>query len=299
MRRRNTARDIDWEQIEQRERTESVSSDWGDWLPNAVAAATVDGVSLWYLGCNGMVLKARDGTTVFVDPYFGTGKPPRTTRMIPVPMDPRDVAAADAVFVTHEHSDHVHGPSQAPILADTGATFYGPEDSVSRTVEEGWTDRWQCDPEQFRTVTAGDRLEIGSLTVHVESAHDPLATQPVSYAFEHDAGTFFHGGDTRHDEEILSPIGQRHDIDVGVVAFGSSGLIEDKETGELRYRDWYCDGNEAIAVAEALGIERLVPTHWDMWKGLRAEPTALFHHARTFEHPSDVEVVEIGDRIEL
>ncbi|PSP41637.1 MBL fold metallo-hydrolase, partial [Halobacteriales archaeon QH_10_70_21] len=91
----------------------TVHSDWGDWLPTAVADADPDGVRLWYLGCNGVTLKAADGTTVLIDPYLGTGDPPRTVRMIPVPFDPADVEAADAVLATHEHTDHVHGPSQA------------------------------------------------------------------------------------------------------------------------------------------------------------------------------------------
>ncbi|MFB6296318.1 MAG: MBL fold metallo-hydrolase [Halobacteriales archaeon] len=275
------------------------SSDWGDWLPNAIADASVDGVALWYLGCNGFALKTDDGTTLFIDPYFGLGRPPRTTRMIPVPMEPDDVTAADAVLATHEHSDHVDGPSQAPILAETGATMYGPDDSIARTTDEEWTDRWDCHDRQFETVAEGDRLEVGSLSIAVEAAHDPLATHPVSYVVEHEAGTFFHGGDTRHDDDTLADIGRRYDIDLGVVAFGSNGMITDKETGELRYRDWYCDGNEAVAVADSLRMDRLLPTHWDMWKGLRADPRSLFDHARSMAYPRDVEVAEIGDRIDL
>ncbi|MFT4949351.1 MAG: L-ascorbate 6-phosphate lactonase, partial [Natronomonas sp.] len=46
-----------------------VHSDWGDWLPRAVAAADPDGLALWYLGCNGFVLRSSSGTTVFIDPY--------------------------------------------------------------------------------------------------------------------------------------------------------------------------------------------------------------------------------------
>jgi L-ascorbate 6-phosphate lactonase len=280
-------------------RAHTPSSDWGDWLPTAVADATVEGVSLWYLGCNGFVLKAGDGTTLFIDPYFGLGTPPRTVRMIPVPMEPADVTDADALLATHEHSDHVDGPSQAPILAGTGATMYGTDDSIERTVEEGWTDRWECTDGQFETVSEGDHLEVGSLDVFVEAAHDPLATHPVSYVIRHEAGTFFHGGDTRHDPDILDDIGRRYDVDLGVIAFGSNGLITDKETGESRYRDWYCDGNEAVSVANALRMDRLVPTHWDMWKGLRADPRTLFDHARSMAYPRDVEVAVVGDRVEL
>jgi L-ascorbate 6-phosphate lactonase len=36
-----------------------------------------------------------------------------------------------------------------------------------------------------------------------------------------------------------------------------------------------------------------------MWKGLTADPTALHHHANSFDRPKRLEVVEIGDRVEL
>jgi hypothetical protein len=114
-------------------------SDWGDWLPAAVADADPDTVAIWYLGCNGVVLKGSGGTTLLIDPYLGTGDPPRTIRMIPIPFDPSDIEAADAVLATHEHSDHVHGPTQAPILASTGADYYAPDASMAVVEREMWT----------------------------------------------------------------------------------------------------------------------------------------------------------------
>lgn len=274
-------------------------SDWGDWLPRAIADADPEGVAVWYLGCNGVVLCAADGTTVFIDPYFGLGKPPRTVRMIPVPMDPNDVAVADAVLVTHEHSDHVDGPSQAPILANTGAIFYGPGDSVARVSEEGWPAKWDVSTDQLRTIESGATSEVGSFTVHVESAHDPAATDPVSYVIEHDAGTVFHGGDTRYDDAVMSDIGRRYDIDLGVLAYGTAGVIHDKRTWEPKRTQWYCDETELVEATNALRIDRLLPSHWDMWKGLTADPTSLHHHVRSFEYPRRLEIVEIGDRLDL
>jgi len=275
-----------------------IHSDWGDWLPREIDAAAPEGVAVWYLGCNGVVLKADDGTTVFVDPYLGTGDPPRTVRMIPVPFDPHDVAGADAIIATHEHTDHVHGPSQAPILERAGARFYGPDASVAVADEESWIERWDVEAGQFETVSEGDHFEVGAFTVHVEEAHDPDAAHPVSYVFEHDAGTFFHGGDTKPGE-VLHGVGDRHDLDLGVLAFGSVGMIPDKQTGEPKRTRWYADENGVIEAANALRIDRLVPTHWDMWRGLTADPSALVHHARSFEYPRRVELLEIGDRIDL
>ncbi|MFC4437603.1 MULTISPECIES: MBL fold metallo-hydrolase [Natrialbaceae] len=274
-------------------------SDWDDWLVRDIEAATPGGVSIWYLGCNGFVLKDREGTTIFIDPYVGLGDPPRTVRMIPVPFDPADVAETDAILATHEHTDHVHGPSQAPILENTGATLYGPDDSLAVAREdENWTEEWDITDEQFTEVSEGESLDIGAFTLHVEEAHDPDATNPVSYVLEHDAGTFFHGGDTKPTEEF-ERIGAEYDIDLGALAFGTVGQIPDKETGEPKRTRWYNDENQIVEAAAALELEALLPSHWDMWRGLTSDPKVLHHHAKSFEYPRRLELVEIGDRVDL
>lgn len=275
----------------------SVHSDWGDWLPRAVAEADPEGVAVWYLGCNGFVLKAEE-TTVFVDPYLGTGDPPRTVRMIPVPFDPADVAEADAVVATHEHTDHVHGPSQAPILERTGASFYGPDDSLAVAREDGWTDEWDVRDDQLREVEEGDSFEVGAFSVHVEPANDPDASHPVSYVFEYDGRTIFHGGDTKPCEEF-ERVGEAYDVDLGILAFGSVGRIPDKQTREPQRTRWYNDENQAVEAASDLQFDRFLPSHWDMWKGLTADPTALHDHARSFEYPERLEIAEIGDRVDV
>jgi len=274
----------------------TVHSDWGDWLPRAIEAAEPDGLALWYLGCNGFALKSSGGTVLFVDPYLGTGDPPRTVRMIPVPFDPTDVHAVDAVLATHEHTDHVHGPSQGPLLADTGARFYAPDASMAVVDREGWRGRWDLRADQFRTVSESDTFSVGDLTVTVGPANDPDADHPVAYVIEHDAGTFVHGGDAR-------PGGfgdlAAHDIDLGALAFGTSGMLPDKETREPTLTTWYNDETRLLEAARELELDRLVPTHWDMWRGLTADPTGLHHHTNTFEYPRRLELVELGDRINM
>ncbi|SFG79023.1 L-ascorbate 6-phosphate lactonase [Halopelagius inordinatus] len=274
-------------------------SDWSDWLPRAVEAADPETVAVWYLGCNGFFLKGSDGTTLAIDPYVGLGDPPRTVRMIPVPFDPEDVAELDGLLATHEHTDHVHGPSQAPLLETTGTTFYAPDDSVDVALdEEAWTENYDVDESQFEVVAEGDTLDIGEFTVHVEVAHDPDATHPVSYVVEHESGTFFHGGDTKPTEEFAE-LGEEYDIDLGVLAFGAVGNIPDKRTGDPVRTKWYSTENQVVKAASDLQFDRFLPSHWDMWKGLTADPTALHHHARSFDYPRRLELAEIGDRVDL
>jgi len=276
-----------------------IHSDWDDWLPRAVESADPETVAIWYLGCNGFILKGSEGTTVAIDPYLGTGDPPRTVRMVPVPFAPEDVAEMDAVFATHEHTDHTHGPSQAPILETTGASFYAPDDSLAVAFDdEAWLDEYDLAEDQFTEVAEGDTVEVGEFTVHVEISHDPDSTHPVSYVFEHDSGTFFHGGDTKpHDD--FDGVGERYDIDLGVLAFGAIGNIDDKQTGEPKRTRWYSTENEAVEAASALQFDRFLPSHWDMWKGLTADPKVLHHHTRSYAYPESLEIAEIGDRIDL
>ncbi len=276
---------------------EQIHSDWGDWLPQAVARADPEGLAAWYLGCNGFVLKSAGGTTVFVDPYLGTGDPPRTVRMIPVPFDPTDVVAADAVLATHEHTDHVDGPSQAPILGGTDADFYAPDASLDVVEAEGWRETWDVDAAQLGEVEEGDTLRVGDLAVHVETADDPDAEHPVSYVVQHESGTFFHAGDARAGG--FGSVGERYDIDLGAVAFGTVGMIPDSTTREPERTKWYNDENMTIEAANELQLDRLVPTHWDMWRGLTADPTVLHRHASSFAYPERLDVVQVGDRLDI
>jgi len=275
----------------------TVHSDWGDWLLRDVEAADPDTLAVWYLGCNGVILKSSSETTVFVDPYLGTGDPPRTVRMIPVPFDSEDVREADAVLATHEHTDHVHGPSQAPILERTGADFYAPDASLEAAREAEWHERWDLTHDQFNRVAEDDTIRVGDLTIRVEPANDPDADHPVSYLVEHQTGTFFHAGDARPG--AFAAVGEAYDIDLGVLAFGSSGMLPDKETREPRRTTWYNDPDGLIEAANELRLDRLVPTHWDVWKGLTADPHALHDHARSFEFPNRLELLEIGDRTDV
>ncbi|MEF8907845.1 MAG: MBL fold metallo-hydrolase, partial [Haloarculaceae archaeon] len=172
-----------------------------------------------------------------------------------------------------------------------------PAASIETAREGGWLEEYDVAPGQLERVDPDDAVRIGDLTVRVTSANDPDAEEPVSYLIRHQSGTFFHAGDARPGG--FGGVGRHYDIDLGAVAFGSVGMIPDKETREPERTRWYNDENGAIEVANELRLDRMVPTHWDMWKGMSGDPTALHHHAGSFEYPDRLDVVEIGDRLDL
>lgn len=272
-------------------------SDWGRWLIDEVEAAEPTGLSVWYLGCNGLILKASDGTTVYVDPYLGCGDPPRTVRMIPVPFDPDAPTAADAVVVTHEHTDHLHGPTQGPLLAETGASLIAHPGCIELARSRGWSETYGLDA-PFEAIEQGQSMAVGELEITAFSGTDPDAEYGLTYVFEHDGHTVVHPGDGR-PAPTLRAIGERYDVDLAVVAVGSTGMLPDKETREPTLTAWYNDPNDCVLAANQLRTDVLVPTHWDMWRGLTTDPSVVDVHRRSFSHPREVAVLEIGDRHDL
>jgi L-ascorbate 6-phosphate lactonase len=271
-----------------------IHSTWGDWfVSDEIEGSEPDGLSIWYLGCNAFVLRSPEAT-VYVDPYFGDGEPPWTVRMIPVPMDPNDATTCDAVLVTHEHLDHMHEPSYRPLVENCGATVCAPRASYE---QPDYEPEHEIPDDRKVVVSEGDEFRIGDLTVHVRGGNDPDAIEEVSYVVEHESGTYFNSGDSR-PTEALHDVGREFDIDVGSLTFGTVGRIHHHDEGETRVERWYSDENDVIEMANALRLDRLLPCHYDMWKGVRGDPTALHRHATSFEYPRTIEPVQIGDRVD-
>ncbi len=272
-----------------------VHATWGDWfVQEEVEAVEPEGLSIWFVGCNGFVVRSAK-TTLYIDPYFGDGRPPRLLRMEPIPIDPTAVTRCDAILVTHEHLDHMHPPSYRPLVRDVGATIHAPtacyEDGdclVHRTELKG----------RDRVVQPGDEFDIGDITVQVRPGNDPDALEEVTYVVEHDAGTFFHGGDSRF-AGAFDRIGEEFDIDVGVLAMGSVGRQYFSDVDEVRTRKVYMDEDEVIEAANALQLDRLAPSHYGMWKGVGMDLGALRGHAASFEYPRVIEPIETGDRFDV
>lgn len=272
-----------------------IRATWNEWFIEEVEQTAVNGLTVWYLGANGFILKTAE-TTVYIDPYFGIGEHrPYAVRMCPIPLDPANATVCDAVLVTHEHVDHMHPPSYAPLLECSDAQLYAPQTCFENPDYDG---ELQVTDQQRKIVAPDDTFEVADVTVYVCGSNDPDSVEPVSFIFEHESGTFYHGGDTKYMDE-LAEIGDRFDVTLAAFAFGTVGQFYRANEGSARPIQWYMDGNEMIQAARALEIKQLVPTHYDLWKGFEGDPKVLHEHAASFENPKTIEVARVGDRIDV
>lgn len=125
----------------------------------------------------------------------------------------------------------------------------------------------------------------------------PDAIEEVSYVVEHESGTYFNGDGSRPSDGL-------HDIgtefDVRSLTFGTVGRIHrPDEWGETRVAQRYSDENDVVETANALRLDRLLPCHYDAWKGVGGDPTVLHHHAASFEYQWSIEPVQVGDRVDV
>lgn len=88
-----------------------IVSDWSDWFLCVVELVDFEMVVIWYLGCNGFVIKGSEGMMLFVDLYVGIGDLLWMVCMIFVLFDFEDVIEVDVVFVMYEYMDYVYGQS--------------------------------------------------------------------------------------------------------------------------------------------------------------------------------------------
>ncbi|EMA07515.1 MBL fold metallo-hydrolase [Haloferax denitrificans] len=272
---------------------DTIHSTWGDWLVSEIEQTSPGGVSIWYLGCNGFVVRSAT-TTLYIDPYFADASPPGLVRMIPVPMNPIDATECDGVLTTHEHIDHMHPPSYGPLL-DDGGMLYAPSACYESADYHG---DLRVNEDQREVIAAGDSFTVGDFKVHVRGANDSDAIEPVSYVIEHDTGTFFHGGDSKPAAEFEA-IGDEFDIDLGVLAIGTVGRVYHEAENETRSTKWYMTTSESVEAANALQLDRFLPSHYDMWKGVLDDPKSLHEDVASFEYPRSLEIVRIGDRVDL
>jgi L-ascorbate 6-phosphate lactonase len=215
------------------------------------------------------------GATVFCDPYLIKVD----FRAWQAPVDDGALADSDMVLVSHEHADHLDRPTLLAAAARPGSRF-------NLVVPRPLADQ-QLGPPSSRVIPAqpGDLIERAGVKVHpVRAKHGVHVKDAYTFGQELSNGLVRYlgyvvemgGVRIYHSGDCAPYPGQLDDVKAlkpHVALLPINGRDYNRETdfdivGNMDHR-------EAARLANDLGVQLLIPMHWEMFAVNRGYPGAL------------------------
>jgi L-ascorbate metabolism protein UlaG (beta-lactamase superfamily) len=253
---------------------------------------------LWWIGQSGFLLAWR-GRHALLDPYLsdsltrkyaGTDKPHE--RMTARVVDPARLDFVDVVSASHAHTDHLD-PDTLRALAP-GVEIVGPEAHRALIAERAGVghDR-PLGLDNGETAGAG-----GFAFTAVPAAHEAIERDAagrmlhLGYVVRCGGFAIYHAGDTLpYDgmaERVRAAAGPRG-IDVALLPINGRAP-ERRVAGNL-------DGEQAAALAHAIGTRLAVPMHFEMFAFNTEPPDAFAGACARLGQPH--RVLRVGERLTL
>jgi L-ascorbate 6-phosphate lactonase len=225
-----------------------------------------------HLGQTGLRIDLCD-LTVLVDPYLSHSvqelDAPDLVRQVPIPYQPQELTAVDWVLITHDHMDHCD-PHTLPALAQASpqARFVGPL-AVRRQLEQWGISDERIVPAPVEELDLGEGLRVQAIpAAHPKIRFDQDGQpQAVGYLFRHHARSLYLAGDTSVCDELLEALKR-----VGIIGTALLPVNEDNFFRRRRGIVGNMSIREAFGLAAEVGIQRVMPVHWDMFAVNSASP---------------------------
>src|SRR5438034_5094819 len=239
------------------------------------------GLELWWLGQAGFRLRdPGGGPTVFCDPYIT----PSDRRTWQAPVGPEALAQADLVLVSHEHADHLDRPALKAAASMPGSRFTL---VVPRPLVPELTQELGLPAERIVGAQPDEPIERSGVRI------SPVpARHGVNVA---DAYTF--GEDLTDSKGLVRYLGYVVELD-GVRAYHAGDCIPYPGQVErlralrphlallpINGRDFFreternlvgnMDHREAARLASDIGVQLLIPMHWELFAHNRGYPDHL------------------------
>lgn len=268
----------------------------GEELTREITDTSVDGpgVSVWWMGQSGYVLKSREAT-IGVDLYLSehltkkyahTEKP--HVRMTRSPLRPSELIGVDLIISTHKHSDHMD-PETVPELMNHSpeARYLIPRAHRDHVAAWGIDMSRVIKADVDRPVKVKGVRVVPKPAAHVKFDYIEGVGYPhMTFRIEMGGMTLFHGGDT------VPYRGMCGSVDGADVAFlpingRDARRVELGTPGNTSIDDALC-----IAVLAGAGI--LVPHHYEMFTFNTVDIAAFEERARIAYPDQKVRILECG-----
>jgi L-ascorbate metabolism protein UlaG (beta-lactamase superfamily) len=202
-------------------------------------------MQITFLGHAAFALE-HEGKTVLVDPFL-TGNPKASTTA--------DAVAADAIFLTHGHGDHLG--DTVDIAKRTGATVVAIVELAGELSEAGVAD--------VKDPNIGGTVDLDWVTVrltpawHTSTTPSGTVNTPAGLVIEMGDKRIYFAGDTGLFSDLALPSRRGH-IDLAVVPIGGHYTM---------------DRFDAVVAAELIKADQIIPAHYNTFPLIETDAQAF------------------------
>jgi L-ascorbate metabolism protein UlaG (beta-lactamase superfamily) len=210
-----------------------------------------------------------DGKTILVDPFL-SGNPKAAATA--------DEVAADAIFLTHGHGDHL-GDTVA-IAKRTGATVVAIVELAGELTEAGLEN--VMDPNIGGTVDLGWASVRLTPAWHTSTTPGGTVNTPAGLVIEFGDKRVYFAGDTALFSDLALPAKRGH-IDLAVIPIGGHYTM---------------DRFDAVVAADLIKADQIIPCHYDTFPPIETDAQAFKSDVQNAGH-AEVIVLDPGETHEL
>lgn len=265
---------------------------------------------LWALGQAGFALRT-DDALVLIDPWLSdwletrsVANPNPVVRHARPPLRPDEIEAVDVVCVTHEHPDHLDGPTLAAIARRVpGATFVVPAPAAPLASRHGLPGG------RIVPARAGGSIDLDGVRITaLPCAHELHPDAFGGYRFWQDSAgdhralgycvqtcgrRVFHAGDTVWYPRLSDEL-RRLRPDLAILPMNGRDWMRERRgiVGNLT-------APEVAALAADAQLAAVVPCHFDGVTGNTADPAELVREMAVRSPGTAVHVLHPGDQLRL
>jgi L-ascorbate metabolism protein UlaG (beta-lactamase superfamily) len=248
------------------------------------------------LGQTGFLLEYGP-TRILIDPYLSDSVAEQfgedLSRRVGVPLLPANAPRIDHLLLTHAHLDHTDPSTLGPLLANQPhIKVIAPYEVRDILSEMGLTQAHQP-PLEWRDLAQG--LAVRAIpAAHTQIVRDPAGeVRDIGYLLKIGTTVLYHAGDTIPHEEIFSAL-RKDRVDIALLPVNERNYFRDAQgiIGNMTIR-------EAFQMTSELGVEKLIPTHWDMFapNSVYPEEIELLHHL--IAPPFELKILHAGEILEI